>query len=176
MAVLRKKNFNKARRYINLGTYSKKKLEKTKKKLTLNFEKQLDKSKENYKAMAMTTQKLQDQLDDLEKKFMDLEDTLNEITNEVVQTKDGRSYSSEIRTIYYQLLAENVPPKKVQKIIKIVLSTFKPNLDTSKLTLPKSSLAATMRSDEMPTISRVHHTISTAMGRHLIKKKFKACL
>ena len=48
VAILRRKNFEKTRRHINLQAYSKK-IKNTKNKLTLKFERQLEKSKDTYK-------------------------------------------------------------------------------------------------------------------------------
>ena len=111
--VIMKKNLDQTRRKkMHLQRYSKKKFKKAQAKLTSQFQCQLNKCTEKYETMGQKAERLQDQLDDLEEKFMKIEDAFNEMTNEVIQTKDGCLYRSEIRGLYYQLLAENVPPKK----------------------------------------------------------------
>ena len=63
---------------------------------------------------------------------------------------------NDIRTLYYRLLAEQIPPRKIEKSIKTVLETMCPNIDAEKLKLPKSSLASKMHSCELPTVSKAH--------------------
>lgn len=80
------------------------------------------------------------------------------------KTKEGRQYTNEIRALYYQLLSKQLSPAKIEQVIRIVLETFCPQLDTYKLELPKSSLATKMRSCEMPTVTLAHEAAVLAQS------------
>ena len=86
-----------------------------------------------------------------------------------VATKSGSRYSNEIRELYYHLLAQQLPPAKVEQRIRTVLKQFAPGIDLANLKLPKASLAADMRSLEMPTVSASHqaHLLSEVDEHHL---------
>lgn len=88
---------------------------------------------------------------------------------EEVQTKNGKAYTNEIRSLYYSLLSQNIPANKLEKLVKTVLHTFRPDVDTAKLQLPKASIDARMRSDELPTVSKAHQAavLSAADSYHL---------
>ena len=58
--------------------------------------------------------------------------------------------------MYYTLLAEQIPPKKIKQIIQYVLSTFFPDIDISSLQLPGESCAGYMRREELTTVSNAH--------------------
>ena len=70
--------------------------------------------------------------------------------------KSGKKYSPQIRSLYYTLLAEQIPPKKIKQIIQYVLSTFFPDIDISSLQLPGESCAGYMRREELTTVSNAH--------------------
>ena len=78
----------------------------------------------------------------------------------VPNTMEGRKFTNEIRELYYHLLAENLPPGKIEKSIKVVLETFCPRIDTGLLKLPRRSLAREMRSSEMPTVAKAHEAVA----------------
>ena len=87
----------------------------------------------------------------------------------IPQTKIGNRYSNEIRELYYDLLAQQMPPSKIELAIKTVLKLFNPSLDLKQLKLPKSSLASKMRSQELPTVSKAHqaHLLAETNTYHL---------
>ena len=109
----------------------------------------------------------------LEEEYMEANEEVNRLSQakvtEVLATKEGQQYTNEIRELYYHLLAQQMPPSKIEQCIKTVLQTFTPGVDISNLQFPKASLAAEMRSLEMPTISASHqaHLISSADQYHL---------
>ena len=73
------------------------------------------------------------------------------------ETKLGnKTYSPAIRTLYYTLLAEQVPPAKISDIIKNIVKCFFPAMDVQQLELPKERCAGYMRSEEMKTVSMAH--------------------
>ena len=88
-----------------------------------------------------------------------------------INTKDGKTYSTKIRTLYYTLLAERLPPAKIENIIKTVLKSFCPQIEVDTMQLPKKSMAANMRKKELPTIAIAHNAKSIAeqkdQGIHL---------
>ena len=175
-ATLRKKNAANSRKISNLVVTLKRKKENdlvSRRKLAKNYERELDKAdkvKESYTMQKLKVQQLQEQLLQLEEENVALNEELSNIRNEevVIRTQEGRSYTNEIRALYYRLLAENIPSVKLEKLIKIVLNTFVPTIDTKQLSLPKSSLAATLRSDEMPTISAGHTKLAYCPSQILI--------
>ena len=69
-----------------------------------------------------------------------------------LETKEGKRYSPIIRTLYYSLLASQVPPGKISKIIRDVLVAFFPDVDASKVKLPAGTCANYMRREELKTI------------------------
>ena len=71
-------------------------------------------------------------------------------------TKHGNKYSPEIRTLYYSLLASQIPPGKIRRIIKDVLVAFFPDVNVDSLKLPGESCANYMRREELKTISMAH--------------------
>ena len=73
------------------------------------------------------------------------------------KTKFGhKQYLPAIRKLYYSLLADQIPPSKIEPIIKRVLKSFLPNLNVENLQLPKGRCAGYMRSDELTTVSLAH--------------------
>ena len=67
-----------------------------------------------------------------------------------------RKYTPEIRKLYYNLLAEQVPVSKITDIIRHVLKCFNPTENVEDLQLPKRSCASYMRKEELKTICDVH--------------------
>lgn len=68
----------------------------------------------------------------------------------------SRKYSPEIRQLYYNLLAAQVPVSNIDDIIRHVLRCFHPSEDVENLQLPKKSCAAYMRKEELKTICDAH--------------------
>ena len=69
------------------------------------------------------------------------------------ETKSGKHYSAAIRKLYYNFLADHIPPAKVsQTILKYML----PYADLSQLKLPGENCAGYMRASELETISMAH--------------------
>ena len=69
---------------------------------------------------------------------------------------NGTKYTPAIRKLYYSLLSEQIPPGKIATIIKTILKSFIPDLNTYELALPKEQCAGYMRIDELSTVSEVH--------------------
>lgn len=69
---------------------------------------------------------------------------------------DCRKYTPEIRQLYYNLLAEQVPVSKITDIIRHVLKCFNPTENVEDLQLPKRSCASYMRKEELKTICDAH--------------------
>ena len=69
-----------------------------------------------------------------------------------LETKEGKRYSPIIRTLYYSLLASQVPPGKISKIIRDVLVAFFPDVDASKVKLPAGTCANYMCREELKTL------------------------
>ena len=77
------------------------------------------------------------------------------------KTKDGGSvYSAKVRTLYYTLLAQQLPPAKIAPIIKSILKSFLPSLDVDSLELPAESCASYMRRHELTTLNLAHNATS----------------
>ena len=72
------------------------------------------------------------------------------------ETRNGTKYTPAIRKLYYSLLSEQIPPRKIATIIKTILKSFFPDLNTDELALPKERYAGRMRIDELSTVSEVH--------------------
>jgi len=85
-------------------------------------------------------------------------------------TKTGTTmYSPAIRKLYYTLLTDQIPPAKIESIIKAVLKCFLPNLNIEKLSLPKEKCAGYMRREELKTISMAHK--ATLVNNLMSKEK-----
>lgn len=67
-----------------------------------------------------------------------------------------RTYSPEIRMLYYSLLENQVPVSKVTDIIRSVLRCFNPSMNVEELRLPQKTCAAYMRKEELKIISDAH--------------------
>lgn len=83
--------------------------------------------------------------------------TVDTDSNFIIETKTGGTqYSPSIRSLYYTLLADQVPPAKISSIIKSVLKCFFPSLSIEELALPKERCAGYMRTEELSVISTAH--------------------
>ena len=83
--------------------------------------------------------------------------TVDTDSNFIIETKTGGTqYSPSIRSLYYTLLADQVPPAKISNIIKSVLKCFFPSLSIEELALPKERCAGYMRTEELSVISTAH--------------------
>ena len=84
------------------------------------------------------------------------------VVNFVSQTKSDKHYSDSIRQLYYSLLADQIPPAKIEATIKAVLQCFMPSLNTQMLMLPRERCAGYMRREELKTISMAHKAQSVS--------------
>lgn len=65
-------------------------------------------------------QKLDDDYSELEEKYREAKGKIDDGTNKYIpQTKDGQQFTNDIRTLYYRLLAEQIPPIKIEKSVRI---------------------------------------------------------
>ena len=87
----------------------------------------------------------------------------------VIDTKNGMVYNQAVRELYYKLLADQIPPAKIESIIKSVLNCFFPTVNTSDLKLPRGKCAGYMRREEMNTICMAQkaYSISESKSLHL---------
>ena len=77
------------------------------------------------------------------------------------QTKDGgKVYTHAIRELYYSLLSNQIPPGKIEKTIRAILTCFFPSLKLDSLQLPSESCASYMRRHELATLSLAHKATS----------------
>lgn len=124
-------------------------------------------------------QALKEQIRETDQALCNVEEAMHEARHDggvteaensvLTTTKEGNRYSNEIRELYYNLLALQLPPSKLESTIKTVLCTFAPNVDVTKIQLPKPSLAKNMRSFELSTINAAHQatTLTEASAIHL---------
>ena len=86
-----------------------------------------------------------------------------------LDTKNGIIYNQSIRELYYKLLADQIPPGKIEGIIKSVMNCFIPSMNTNDLKLPREKCAGYMRREEMNTICSAQkaYTISECKSFHL---------
>ena len=75
---------------------------------------------------------------------------------------DSKQFSPAIRSLYYQLLADEVPPAKIKATIKAIIKCFFPLANVDHLRLPSEGCAAYMRRQELKTVSMVHKAITIA--------------
>ena len=68
----------------------------------------------------------------------------------------NKVYSNNIRQLYYSLLADQVPPAKIEFIIKSVMKCFLPSLNIDELKLPRERCAGYMRREELKMVSMAH--------------------
>ena len=150
-----KRNLNKKRRYHQTNI----KLELRGKKLT-------QKAAIVQTAMTKTIQRVESEKADWQERCIRLEEELEEMEKQLheemeslspqIKTKEGRRFTNEIHALYYQLLSLRLSPNVIHACIKTVVRSFCPHMDTDVLQLPKSRLAAHMRSSELPTVSKAH--------------------
>ena len=111
---------------------------------------------------------MEEQLDDTNTQLLKANEHL-ERSNVLTVTKEGRKYTNDIRELYYNLITQRLPPSRIEATIKTIINTFAPHIDTTKLELPKATLASNMRSHELSTISAAHQatTLTEAKLCHL---------
>ena len=85
----------------------------------------------------------------------------------VIDTKNGTVYNQAVRELYYKLLADQIPPAKIESIIKSVLNCFFPTMNTDDLKLPREKCAGYMRREEMNTICMAQKAYSISEGKSL---------
>jgi len=124
------------------------------------------------KLMTEKIQELDEEYSELEEKYKEVKGKVEEFLEGhkyIPQTKEGQKFTNDIRTLYYRLLAEQIPPRKIEKSIKTVLETMCPHIDAENLKLPKTSLPSKMRSCELPTVSKAHQAsiLSEAENYHV---------
>ena len=73
----------------------------------------------------------------------------------ISSTFSSRTYTSNVRALYYSLLSMRLSPAQIKTVVRNVICHLVPSMKVDKLRLPGKSCAAYMRSQEMPTISRV---------------------
>jgi len=84
-------------------------------------------------------------------------------------TKNGIIYNQAVRELYYKSLADQIPPGKIEGIVKSVLNFFIPSMNTSDLKLPGEKCAGYMRREEMNTICMAQkaYCLSECKSLHL---------
>ena len=102
-------------------------------------------------------------IEDLQDENKKLKEVISSIDNDpvesvqpIIATKAGKHYALPIRRLYYELLAKQVPASKVFDLVKSVVKCFFPDVDVSKLQLPKESCAGYMRREELYTVEMSH--------------------
>ena len=95
---------------------------------------------------------MEEQLDDTNTQLLKANELL-ERSYVLTVTKQGCKYTNDIRELYYNLITQRLPPSRIETTIT---TTFAPHIDTTKLELPKATLASNMRSRELSTISAAH--------------------
>ena len=95
-----------------------------------------------------------------EAEILDLSQQIQELQqkdkSQSLSTFSSRTYTANVRELYYALLAMRLPPGQIKAVVRNVITHLVPHVDSGKLRLPGKSCATYMRSQEMPTISRVH--------------------
>ena len=88
----------------------------------------------------------------LEHKNDELYDKIQELLGEsdtesipIVATKVAGKYTQAIHELCYALLAQRIPPSKIQNIIRPVLRHLAPSIDVDALQLPSASAAGYMQ-------------------------------
>jgi len=67
-------------------------------------------------------------------------------------TFQSRSFTANVRKLYYSLLSLHVPPAQIKPIVQNVICRLMPSLKLNNVQLPSKPFAAYMRSAEMPTL------------------------
>lgn len=102
---------------------------------------------------------LQKEIETLANKVDSFHSTVDEknLVEFCFQTVDGgRQYYPAVQSLYYTLLADQIPPAKVSRIIKAVLKCFIPSINVDDLRLPSEGCAGYMRRQELSTVSMAH--------------------
>ena len=83
---------------------------------------------EEYTVKYMTDkmQELDEEYCELEEKYKDAQSMVEEFLegHKYIPKTKGQKFTNDIRTPYYRLLVEQIPPRKIEKSIKIVLETM----------------------------------------------------
>ena len=74
------------------------------------------------------------------------------------ETYSSRAYTSNVRALYYSLLALRLPPTVIKPAVKNVIADLFPSV-SEEIRLPGKACASYMRSEEMPTINRIHKAV-----------------
>lgn len=98
-------------------------------------------------------QECQNIIDDQDEMIEEMLEALNK--EKKISSKEGKTYTDEIRALYYVLLADQVPPNKISKWIKTILSHLT-DYDISDLKLPCPRTCRSMRRTELKTVSQIH--------------------
>ena len=77
-------------------------------------------------------------------------------------TLESKSFTTNVRELYYSLLSLHVPPARIKPIVQNVICHLMPSLKLNNVRLPSKSCAAYMRSAEMPTISSLQKAAELA--------------
>ena len=77
-------------------------------------------------------------------------------------TLESKSFTANVRELYYSLLSLHVPPAQIKPIVQNVICRLMPSLKLNNVWLPSKSCAAYMRSAEMPTISSLQKAAELA--------------
>ena len=78
------------------------------------------------------------------------------------ETIQYRSFTANVRELYYSLLSLRVPPAQIKPIVQNVICHLIPSMKLNNVQLPSKSCAAYMRSAEMPTISSLQKAAELA--------------
>lgn len=120
----------------------------------------LKSSREKISQLKYDNTLLKEENTNLQVDLLDLTDSNsdNSQTEPTLQATVGSSkkYTPEIRKLYYNLLADQVPVSKINDIIRHILRCFNPTENIDELQLPKRSCAAYMRKEELKTICDAH--------------------
>ena len=82
---------------------------------------------------------------------------IKQIVSFCFQTKNGcKVYTHAIRELHYSLLSNQIPPAKIEKTIRAVLTCFFPSLKLDSLQLPSESCASYMQKHELATVNLAH--------------------
>ena len=167
-----------------------KKMDKMKRSYERKLEKLNNTNEDLYQEILMWEEELQKILSkpDMLGLVQDISDEIGEVANQqpilecttdktedvsmmgfCYETKQGKTYSSAVRKLYYSLLSANLPPGKIAYTIKTVLHHLIPKVDVSKICLPQHSCALYMRREELTTVNSVHKAVKlTGKGEKIM--------
>ena len=123
------------------------------------LKKEIQQHKQTIDSLICEKEELYEQLDGELAKYhaevASLQEQLNNVSKiNSLSTFSKRQYNTNIRELYYSLLAMRVPPAQIKTVVTNVISYLNPSVDIDILRLPGKSCATYMRSQEMPTISQ----------------------